>query len=322
MTSKEVRAAQQLLELPAAEYYSFDEDKELELLKALGALTPGDELPGQNGSAPSPVLALGAPGRVDLDKGAVVPLLVGYQQTGLRAWEVNYETNLHLFVKELATGELRIAQPFMDMRRGQLYQRSGAGDPPDDLNARTVHSAVTRIDLRKKMEGGLKPGRYRITAAAYDLLSNSVAMHLESASQAEPAFAGKFPQAYVKPSLIKTSPLKTSIEVPAKATMGRPAFLEVAIQVGKADGVHTADSGESYWTCHLILIRLDERPTIVPVTVPVQAVAAPDGQPAYNAAFQIDLNAVIQSKTAGTYQIYMDMGSDVLGPFALAFEVD
>ena len=129
MTTKEARAAQ-ILELPAAEYFSFDEDKQLKLQEALATLMDGDDLPGQTKNAPSPILVLGAPERTNLDERSVVPLLVGRIQSGLRSWEVNYETNLHLFVKDMSTGELRITQPLVDMRRGQMHLLSGAGSRP------------------------------------------------------------------------------------------------------------------------------------------------------------------------------------------------
>ena len=319
MTSKEARAAQ-ILELPAAEYFPFDEDKQVKLQEALAALMDGDDLPGETRAAPSPILVLGAPERVNLDGRSIVPLLVGRLQSGLRAWEVNYETNLHLFVKDLATGELRITQPLMDICRGQMHLLSGAGKPPDGLKAQTLHSSLTFIDLQKKWEGGMKPGRYRVTAVAYELLSNRVEIHLESNSVPSRKPARTMPPPCIKHTLVKTVPLETEIVLPQKTSMDRQDVIDAAIQIIKEAGVYRADSGEIFWTCNLIFVKLDEQPEIVPVSIPVQAVSALDGRSACNAVFQIDLSALMKARTFGNYQVYMDMGTEVIGPYPLTFD--
>ncbi len=321
MTTKEDRAAQ-ILELPAAEYFSFDETKQLKLQEALATLLDGDDLPGQARATPMPILALGAPKRVNLDERSIVPLLVGRLQSGLRAWEVNYETNLHLFVKDLAIGELRITQPLVDMRRGQMHLLSGAGEPPDGLKAQTLQSSVTFIDLQKKLEGGMKPGRYWVTAVAYELLSNRVEIHLGTNSEPLRKLARRMPHPYIKHTLVKTVLLETKIVIPQKTSMGCQDVIDVAIQIAKEAGIYRTESGEALWTCNLIFVKLDEQPEIVPVSVPVEKVLVPDGRSAFNAVFQIDLSAIMKARTFGKYQVYMDIGTEVRGPYPLTFDAE
>ena len=177
MTTKQKQAVQ-MLDVPPADFFSFNEDTQLRLQEALSTLIGGGEPPAQADAAPPPIVALGAPKRVDIDERNVVPLLLGRVQTGLRSWQVNDRTNLHLFVRDLTTGDLWIVQPLVDLRRGQQELRSGAGNPPDDLNARTLQSSVTFIDLRKRLDGRMKAGRFLVTAAAYDILSNLSLIHI------------------------------------------------------------------------------------------------------------------------------------------------
>ena len=181
---------------------------------------------------------------------------------------------------------------------------------------------MTAIDLQKKLEGGMKAGRYRVTAAAYELLSNSVAIDLETAAAPIRKLAKTIPQPYIKHTLVKTASLKTKVVVPEKTSMGSRDVIDVAIQIGQEAGVYRTESGEALWTCHLIFVKLDERPGVVPASVPVQEISSPDGRSAFNAVFQIDLNAIVKTGSAGKYQVYMDAGTEVLGPYELDFDVE
>ncbi len=317
MTTKQKQAVQ-MLDVPPADFFSFNEATQLRLQEALSTLVGGGEPPGQAEAAPQPIVALGAPKRVDIDKQDVVPLLLGRVQTGLRSWQVNDRTNLHLFVRELATGELWIVQPLTDLRRGKLELRSGAGKPPDDLNARTLQSSVTFIDLRKRLDGRMKAGRFLVTAAAYDVLSNSVEIHVESSAEPVKAAIMATPQPYVTPVLDKRAHLETRVEVPKEVSKDGRGSIDVAIQVSEDSGVRKAESGDAFWTCHLILVKLDARPDVVPASVPVQAISTVDGKSAFNAVFRLDLAAIAKTTEAGQYQVYLDAGGGVLGPYPLA----
>ncbi len=315
MTTREDQAAQ-LLKLSADDFFTFEEDQQLELQDALATLFEDGDQDEPAGSGPL-VLVLGAPERVSLAEQSVVPVLVGRMQSGLRSWEVNYKTNLHLFIKDLATGGLWDVQPLASMRRGGPQLLSGKGEAPDELNALKLQSSVALVDLQKKLDGRLKPGRIVITAVAFDLLSNSVAMELEDGSQKLKLDMTAVPQAYIKPMSDMNIQLETKVAVPEKITMTGRAFVEVAIQVGELAGVQRAESGEVFWTCNLIFMKLDEQPEIVPATVPVSEIITPDGAPAFNAVFQVDLDAVTGELGDGKFQVFLDVGLEILGPFSL-----
>ncbi len=158
MTTKQEQAGH-IVSLPDDEFFSFDEDKHLELQMALSDLADDDEGVEPTGAPPAPLLAIGAPKLVRLDERKTVPAIVGLLESGLRAWQVNHATNLHVFVRNLSNGDFFIAQPLVDMRRGELQHLSGAGGPPDELDAQIVHSSVNLVDLQGKLDGRLAPGR-------------------------------------------------------------------------------------------------------------------------------------------------------------------
>lgn len=307
-----------ILNLPVADYFSFDEDKQLALQEALAAQFDDDGA--EPASSLPPVLRISAPNGLSLDEHSAVPLIIGRVESGLRAWQVNYTTNLHLFVKNITTGDFLVTEPLADMRRGQQYLLSGVGEPPDDLRGQTLHSSVSLIDLQKKLDGRMGPGLYKLRAVAYELSSNTVMMRLESSSAPPPEATFPGPQPYVKYMLDKSAELENKVNIPKNASANGDCFVELAIQVREDAGVQKAEAGEIYWTCNLILVKLDEQPVIISATGPVQEVSLPDKPSIFNAVFQVDLHAA--TKTAGgmdvgVYQVYLDAGLDILGPYSL-----
>ncbi len=315
MATKKEQAGH-ILSLPDAEFFSFDEDKQLELQMALSNLLVDDEGPEPTDAPPAPLLAIGAPKLVRLDERKTVPAIVGLLESGLRAWQVNHATNLHIFVRNLSNGDFFIAQPLVDMRRGELQLLSGAGDPPEDPDAQIMHSSVNLVDLQAKLDGRLAPGRCMVTSVAYDLLSNSVPMRLVRKDK-PPVARMRHPQPYVQSKLIENMQLEKQVFIPEKASVDDDGFIFAAFQLEKDAGVLKVPSGEAFWSGALILVKLDEHPVIVPVATPVKEVSAADGTSVFNAAFQIALSEVAKMAGVGRYMVYMDAGLEVLGPYPL-----
>jgi hypothetical protein len=313
MTSKQDEVAR-MLDLPANDYFSFDEGAQIRLQDALMQLATGGAVPSRN-ALPDPLLVLGAPKSVHLERQSTVPVLVASVASGLRGWQVNYRPNLHLLLRNLTTGELSAVQPLLSMRRGSPQLASGKGTPPNDVNAATVYSSVERIDLRERLAQVLAPGSFALTAVVNDLASNSVAIRIEGGAPA-PASAPRAPEAYVRNRLEPRPMPDTVVQVPKSASAGDPILVRVALQVSEDAGVLQA-SPSPLWPSHVILVKLDERPQVIPATVPVQRVGtAPRGP--YNAVFQVDLRAASRAPLGGTYQVYIDAGNRLLGPYPLA----
>ena len=312
MTTITDRAAA-LLKSPEAVYFSFDEEREFQLQDALADLASETEADDQ---PPTAFLALAAPEEVHLESHATTPLLVASVQSGLRDWQVNRQTNLYLFVRNLATGTVQAARPLVDMRRNKHYLLSGKGEPPNALNATSWTTMVTLVDLRKKVETPLTPGRYSVTAVTHDLRSNTTRIRITGDAQAaEPEPPGVRQQTYVQSALDAAEPLADGVRLLQAADAG--AALQVAAQIKSTAPETEADP--PLWSFNILLLQLDQKPVIIPVTVPVQKLADQSGGSILKAAFRIDLTEAAP-ELSGDYQTYLDMGIGFQGPYPLTFK--
>jgi hypothetical protein len=313
MDSKQ-EAAARLLDLPANDYFAFGESAQVRLEDALMQLATGGAVPSA-GALPAPLLALGAPKAVHLERQATVPVLVGSVASGLRNWQVNFKPNLHLLLRNLASGELSVVQPLISVRRGAPQLASGKGTPPDDATAFSVYSSVERIDLRERLLDALKPGSFALTAVVNELASNTVPLRIEGGAPA-PAERATAPQPYVRHRM-ETRPLPDAVvQVPQSVSARDELLVRVALQVDQEAGV-LAGGGGALWPSHVILVKLDERPQIIPASVPVQPLGS-GLRSSYNAVFQVDVRAASSAPLSGAYQVYVDAGRRLLGPYPLS----
>lgn len=301
--------AASLLKLPSADYASFGEEQQLDLQEKLAGLARASATADRNVN----IFALGAPAEANLDQNLKVPVLVGSSRTTLRNWQVNFKTNLNLFVRNLASGELRVVQPLVNVRRGIKPRPSGQGTPPKESEATNRTSSVTHVELER-----LNPGLHVVTALSQEVRSNTVMINVKGAIAAV-RDEGRTVPPYIQHTMMQSADLPTRIE-PRNAVAGSvPGLLGIAIQVRASDGVIKTSAEQSVWQSNLILVQIDETPIIIPIYVPVQEVTASDGKPAFNAVFAIDLsktrNSLNSSSFGGSYQIYLDMGQTFLGPF-------
>jgi hypothetical protein len=302
----------ELLHLPDAEYFTVSEARLLELQAALSQAVEG--------SAPDPAalpprLALGAPARVSLTGQPKVPVLLGSFQTGLRAWQVNFRPNLWVLAKHHASGELVSATPLVSTRRARQPRGSGAGTPPDELNATATRSGVDALDLRERLGDWLRPGTLSVTAVAYDIRSNTVALELEG--EAPPVRPATTPSPLVRHELDMRPLLPLELEVPASGSARAGIKVRVAVQTTRDDAIVRTEFNQPLLSGNLILVRLDEKPVIVPAFVPVQPVQDSQGKPAYNALFIVELGAAGHPIATGAHQVYLDLGGELHGPFPL-----
>jgi hypothetical protein len=313
MISKQDRAAQ-LLRLPDGDYFSFDEDHQVKLQNALAALVNNSNLPGA--PLPQPILAIGSPVDISVDQRSSIPVLIGHVQTGLRAWQANFESNLHLFVRNRTTGDLFVADPLLNLRRPRQPPLSGVGKPPNATTAGTVYAGVSLVNLRDKLGDAVTPGQLAVTAVVNELRSNSIAINLRGNEerQSQPPTST---QSYVRYKLERQTTLPTRVVVPAAASVKDGITISVAIQLNADDTIPKGPSGQAFWPFHIILIKLDERPEIIPATIPVQEIGSAGGRHAFNALFDVDVRAAAKSPLSGNYQAYLDVGRELLGPYPL-----
>ncbi len=317
MTVREDAAA--LLKLPVAEYHSFDSEPRLALQRRLSALAAPPESDSDEEAPPPPfLLAIGAPDEVRLDDDAVVPVLIGTVRSGMRRWQVNPETNHHVLLRDMQSGQLRTAEPLYDARRGETPFLSGVGTPPDEFTAKCVTTAVDRFDLRGRISPIL-PGTYVVTVVEYEIPSNSVRFTATSHTP-RPATAPVGPPAYVHSAADSREDLAELIEIPRTASRGAPIGVRLEMQVAAEFGVSTwrAEDGTPRWSwsCNLVLIQLDKRPVVVPVAGWVEPVGDRAHPTRYNAVFGLDLRAAV-ADLAGDYLVYLDTGDRLLGPYPM-----
>lgn len=302
-----------LLELPDAEYLAMTDPRLLELQATLGDLV---EAGADDPSALPTRIALGAPQRVDLKAQPTIPVLLGSFHTGMRAWQVNFKPNLVVLVKDHASGDIAFATPLVSMRRGLQPLPSGAGQPPDALNAANTYAGVQLHDLAAKLETPPRAGRISVTAVYYDVRSNTVGMTLESDAPPAKPIASASP--FVRHELDKRSILAPELEVPPSGSASAGLKIRVAIQTTDEGAIVRTEFNQPLLSGHVILVRLDEKPEIVPTFVPVQPVTDGEGKPAYNALLIADLGGKDgRPIAAGKYQVYVDVGVELRGPFAL-----
>jgi hypothetical protein len=302
----------QLLQLTNEGYFSISEDQLLDLQDALSDMVESEEA--ANGV--EPLVALGAPRHLNLNSQNSVPILLGSFQTGLRAWQVNFDPNTYIFVHNHTTGELIHSQPLVNMRRGRQPRPSGVGDPPDELNATSTSSGVVNIDLLEKMPGRLRPGINSLTAVVYDIRSNTVHIQLDGEAQHEPP--SPTPSDFVDYQLDNSSVIDTRITVPATASARHGIEIGVTAQLTDEQARIRTEGDQSQLTFHLIFVRLDEHPISIPVHAPVQATETPEGQTAYNARFTVKLGSDEgPSLPSGDYRAYCSFGAEFLGPYPL-----
>jgi hypothetical protein len=303
----------EILQLADEEFLSLDEEKESTLASAIGVLMrnagPDDPL------RIEPVLAMYGPRAVDLRETARIPSLIATWHTGLRSWQVNRVSNLHVLVKHSATGELTFSSPRYNARRGRQPTPSAAGDPPEPFRAATTHYGVMPVDLASQQTAPIAPGLVAATTIEYDLRSRTIRVEVDGPRVDLPRAPELVP--YVTYALDKLDDLPLDVEVPPSVAGGSPAIVKVATQVGPEASVLRNANGDPILVAHLVLIRLDRRPLLIPAPVPVQPVASPGGGERWNAEFAIDLRATDEPLEPGTWHVFIDAGAELLGPFAM-----
>lgn len=314
MTAEQFDVTAQLLRLADDDYFALADERRMDLADAFSKAS----LDGSAAdlAATPPRLSLGAPRHMDLAKHGSAPVLVGFFETGLRGWQVNFQPNFRLFVKSRSTGELLHATPLVSMRRGIEPLLSGVGSPPEEAAASATRTSVVMIDLLDRLAGRLTLGEISVTAVAYDVRSNTVRIQIDGPDQSTVPTATK--RHYVRFDLDERSRIDPEIVVPDRGSAQSGFRVRVATQLTDDDGILHTELNQPFLPCHVVLVGLDQPPVVVPASPPVQQIALPDGRRVFNALFLVELGGKDGPPVApGAYQVYLDLGADFLGPYPL-----
>jgi hypothetical protein len=314
MTPEQMDASAAVLRLADEEYFTLADERRMDLADAFSHIA--NEGAPDNPSAIPPGLSIGAPRQIDPATRATVPVLVGSFETGLRGWQVNFKPNLRLFVKSRSTGELLGSTPLVSMRRGTPPLKSGVGEPPQGAEAAVTRTSVVPIDLRERLGDRLTPGEIAVTAVAYDVRSNTARIAIEGDDPPTTATATKRP--YVRYDLDERPHIDEEIVVPDHGSVSSGWRIRVATQLSADDGILRTDLNQPFLPSHVVLVRLDEPPIVVPASPPVQQIDLTDSRQLFNALFLVELGGEQGAPVpAGEYQLYLDLGVRFLGPYPI-----
>lgn len=306
-----------LLDLADAEYFSLDSQRSTDLELALGGLASADT---PSASVALPLLALGAPKRIEVARRPSLPVLVGRVWTGMNAWQVNPKTNFVLLARLRGRGDLHLVTPFYKPRRGSQEPRSGLGTPPEPFDAETVTMSVASIDLGSATE--MSPGTYTITGLLANRYTNTV--HVEVEGPQSTTVAPHLTPG-VRPLPAGSAATDEVIDIQAKGRNTNPK-LQVRHILRDPLDLHDMNTGTPLFTCHLILTRLDEAATVIPLVVPATPLQSQGSENPreHEVAFEVDLGPLLAAKDveAGFYQVYVDLSAELRGPFPLELEDD
>jgi hypothetical protein len=310
-----------LLELPSMDYFAITESQLVDLQIALlrsGQVddeAEAEEAVGAAGSEVPPLLVIGAPREIPATS-SQLPVLVGSARSKLREWQVNSRLNLHLLVRDQSTGELVVVEPYNDTRRGEAPARSAFGTPPDAVIAGSRSSTVAVMDLNTRGNRKFGPGELVVTAVLYDLRSNSVGVSFPGAA-APIASEPPKPQPYVVTGEKAGPGTPGGIDLPMEVSVHDPILLRMNRNVGAEDGVLGVDSSRPVWPCNVLMVQLDSDPIVVPAFVPVERIVSEPGTSRFTADFNIDLYSAVRQSLSGLYNVYVDTGQELLGPYQL-----
>jgi hypothetical protein len=306
-------AWERLLQISDDEFLAFNDEKQSALQDGIAdiMLDSSSDDPDEMRS----IVAMYGLRRVSLRKSQQIPAFIAKWYNGLRGWQVDEVSNLHVLVKHAATGALSFSSPRYSARRGRQRAPSGVGDPPDRWHAATTYASVMPIDLASQLTAPIAPGLVAATTIEYDLRSRTIRVEVDG-PRVDPPPAPEL-VGYVTYELGTGEQPSLDVEVPPSVAAGSPAIVKVATQVGPEASVLRNANGDPILVAHLVLIRLDRRPLLIPAPVPVQPVASSDSGARWNARFEIDLRATGDPLEPGTWHVFIDAGVDLLGPFPM-----
>jgi hypothetical protein len=308
--------AVRLLKLPNDAYFSLDDERLVEMGRALSEIY--GEAPAEPADA-QPDIAIGAP--LSAASRDELPLLVARHYTGTRDWQVDPAQNLLVLAVNLATGEVRSGLAMATGKRQKARPPSGSGEPPSGPLATQVGNVVHRFNAAALFPGGLPTGRYALAAVNYDLLSNVVVVNWRpKETRAAPAW---------KPAVVAVTKENAAtragllLDLPARVAGGAAVSLRASVFLPESQVTRLKLDGkpdQSLLPATVFLMRLDQPAAFrLDVGVPVKKPAS-SGK-GVNTLFAIDLRQAGGARLApGTYRAFLVVGAAITGPAPVTLE--
>ena len=280
-----------LLSLPDIQYSTLSDDDISNLSLQLSDLQRELYEEVEAGYAPPPPdVWISTPKKMSFQEGNS-QLLMGLVSHGQRKWEVYPTSNIFLVLRHINTGQLWIKTPLLNSRRGRAQPRSAFGTEPNPDQAATWSAGVQRINIIDKFPSTLPLGMYSATVLYYDLVSNSAHFSL----------LGKEGQLLEAELHVMGSIMDTLVNVPEKVSLGDSKPFEFKAKLSNK-------TTSKIWHGNVIALILDEAPIIIPISGDESTV---------NLSVNIDMQEKTNEWQVGNYQIYVDVGDNIIGPFGM-----
>lgn len=321
------RKAVETLSLPDDEYSRLDDDRLTALrgrLAAAIAVDPFSAPPAPPDADVPPLLALGAPRVVTLERRDDFPLLVAYRTTGQRDWEVSFPLNARVLLTDLRHGDSRTARLVVSHKRGPVPTPSGEGRRPDALNAGTRRIELEAYrGIRRRLDVPWHPGRHALTTLVHDRVSNTHVVELRSEEEVEPPAPPRprRPSVAAKPigapaadALALDGPAEVGPEAPlALRIAGRLSAAEaVVVPAWDPDAPDHVSPHDVLLAGAVLVLRLDtDEPLLLEFAVPARRAGEQ-----IETAFELDVRAALGERPLhpGEHQVYLVVGARVIGP--------
>jgi hypothetical protein len=329
MNEAQTRAIE-LLAIGEREFYSLGEEQTLALQSRIRALfgsgAPTAAPPGAAPLAPAdaPLLAIGAPAKVDIARRSGIPVLIASRLNALRMWEAEFNQNTWIVAADLDSGGVTNGQPFIMGKREMVTLPSMGGPRPDSQDSATTYTSVRAIELREFCAIEWRPSRLAVTVVYFDRVSNSVRLEL-TGEEREPRHL---------PALSPTQFLTVSrpgapaglagqglaVSVPATVAPGQQVLIRAAVSIpARSAALRHAADGSSLLMASMLFLRKDARAMgRIDLALPA-GLAGPAGpEQMVQSSFAFDARGQAgELDLAGSYQTYFVVGDRVGGPYPL-----
>jgi hypothetical protein len=329
MNEAQTRAIE-LLAIPEQEFYSLRDEQTLALQSKIRALFgSGAPTVGPPGAVPlapadAPLLAIGAPAKVDIARRTGIPVLIASRHNGRRMWEAEFDQNTWIVAADLDSGSVTNGQPFIMGKREMETLPSMSGPRPDRQDSATTYTSVRAIELREFCAIEWRPSRLAITVVYFDRVSNSVRSDLTGEEREPRHLPPLSPTQFltvsrtVAPAGLAERGL--AISVPAIVAAGEQVLIRAAVSLPARSAVlRPAADGSTLLMASMLFLQKDARAMgRIDLALPA-GLAGPSGpEQMVQSSFAFDARGRAgEHDLAGSYQTYFVVGDRVSGPYPL-----
>lgn len=260
-----------------------------------------------------PILALGIPETVDLERFDRIPALLAKRWAGLRSWEVDIEQNLTWILVDLQTGDVKAVCPLpLDKRRMVTPLPSRTPPEPDSINRAAITYGVEPMTLPAVFGRDWPADRYAATLVVYDWKSNTATFAVRHDVprvidlRATPS---PFVESTEIDGLLDTPPIDFSVSRADDGSLSVSG--RISVLRDPAVLVNSSDDERTVLPAALVFLQLDSTtPFTIEMKLPVELVGE-NVESAFTAAIH---EFGSEEEPSGVFAVFLALGEIVSGP--------